>query len=285
MSHKRSSHNTYWKDEDAAALVPYNRRAEEKPEGTFRTGRAKMVQAVRLQERDVCSGSSYRAPQTQLNDRAPQTQLSYRALQTQLDYRAPQTQLSYRTPEPQPPYRGPHGQLPYLKIARFYSPHPSSRASQGPPSWFQEAPVSRDDRYQSTRESGRGSYEHTRQVARPQTGKSMVIRPGELHHFGCHTDYARGEIIRTLCCCNDPDSYDDAYTMLDSSRGKDRFGKPIDWQEARRRVLDFQKKDRTSHAEKIEAIPLNSINWLWWVEAIGHVTARRASTFFDSITN
>jgi hypothetical protein len=207
MSHNRSLHNTSRKDEDAAALVPYNRRPEEKPEGTFRTGRAKMVQAARLQERDVRSDSSYRAPQTQLNDRAPQTQ------------------LSYRTPEPQPPYRGLHGQLPYLEITRFCPPHPSSRASLGPPSWFQEAPVSRDDRYQSTRESGRGSYEHTRQVARPQTGKSMIIRPGEAHRFGSHTDYVRGEIICNLCRCNDPDIHGDAYTMLDSSRWRDRFGK------------------------------------------------------------
>jgi hypothetical protein len=258
VSYNRSSHNTSRKDDDAAALVPYNRKAEEKAGGTFRTGCAMMVQAARLQERNVLP---------------VQPHSSYRTPETQRQYHAPQTQLSYRMPEPQPPYRGPQGQLPYLEIARFYQPNLSARAPQSSFPRIHEVPVSRNDRYQSTRESGRSSYEHTRQVvdryqstqeperslyehirqvARPRNVKTQIIRPSEPHHFGSRTDYVCGEVICTLCRCKDPDSHGDAYTMLDSHRGKDIR----DWQEAKGRMLDFHKKDQNSHAEEVEVIYL-----------------------------
>jgi hypothetical protein len=97
--------------------------------------------------------------------------------------------------------------------------------------------------------------EPTVQVDRPQAGRTIVIRPQEPHHFGNRVDHARGEYTCTLCRCNNPNSHSDAYTMLNSPRGLDINGRPIDWQEAKRRMLDYHGKDQISHAEEIVAVP------------------------------
>lgn len=90
---------------------------------------------------------------------------------------------------------------------------------------------------------------------RPRGGQTCIVHPGEPHHFGSRTDYERGEIICTLCRCNDPDSHGDAYTMLNSPRGLDINGQPIDWQEAKRRMLNHYGRDQISHGEEIAAAP------------------------------
>lgn len=77
----------------------------------------------------------------------------------------------------------------------------------------------------------------------------------EPHHFGNATDYERGEIIGFLCICNDPDSHGDAYTMLNSLRGYDIQGRKIDWQEAKKRMLNWHNKMQISHTEELQAIP------------------------------
>jgi hypothetical protein len=43
--------------------------------------------------------------------------------------------------------------------------------------------------------------------------------------------------------------------MLNSPRGLDIHGHPIDWQEAKRRMLDYHGKNQITHAEEIAAIP------------------------------
>jgi hypothetical protein len=86
-------------------------------------------------------------------------------------------------------------------------------------------------------------------------GKSIIVRPGDPHHFGMSASRATGEIICTLCRCRTPGLHGDAYTMLKSPRGKDIHGKPIDWQEAKRRMLDYYRRNQISHAEEIAAIP------------------------------
>ncbi|KAF2027339.1 hypothetical protein EK21DRAFT_114966 [Setomelanomma holmii] len=68
------------------------------------------------------------------------------------------------------------------------------------------------------------------------------------------TDRERGEIICTLCRCKVPSLHGDAYTMLESYRGNDIYGSPIDWQESKRRMLDRYRRDQISHAEEIDAI-------------------------------
>jgi hypothetical protein len=65
---------------------------------------------------------------------------------------------------------------------------------------------------------------------------------------------ATGEIICTLCRCRTPGLHGDAYTMLNSPRGHDINGNPIDWQEAKRRMLDYYRRDQISHAEEIAAV-------------------------------
>jgi hypothetical protein len=69
------------------------------------------------------------------------------------------------------------------------------------------------------------------------------------------TDYQHGEIISTLCRCANPNTHGDAYTMLNSPRGRDIHGQPIDWQEAKKRMLDHHAKNQISHAEEIAAVP------------------------------
>jgi hypothetical protein len=39
--------------------------------------------------------------------------------------------------------------------------------------------------------------------------------------------------------------------MLNSPRGSDIYGQPIDWQEAKRRILVYYQRDQISHAEEI----------------------------------
>ncbi|KAH3940304.1 hypothetical protein HBI56_131470 [Parastagonospora nodorum] len=91
----------------------------------------------------------------------------------------------------------------------------------------------------------------TRYAERPQGVHTLIICPGEPHHFGSRADYERGELHCTLCRCHNPDSHGDAYTMLNSPRGCDIHGQPIDWQEAKRRILDYYQRDQISHAEEI----------------------------------
>jgi hypothetical protein len=59
----------------------------------------------------------------------------------------------------------------------------------------------------------------------------------------------------TLCRCSNPDSHGDAYTMLNSPRGYDINGKPINWQEAKTRMLDHHGQNQISHAEEMAAVP------------------------------
>jgi hypothetical protein len=73
-------------------------------------------------------------------------------------------------------------------------------------------------------------------------------------------DYERVEIISTLCRCHTPNSHGDAYTMLNSPRGRDIHGLPIDWQKAKKRMLDHCGKDQISHAEEIAAVPFTYDN-------------------------
>jgi hypothetical protein len=97
--------------------------------------------------------------------------------------------------------------------------------------------------------------QHTMYANRPQGMRTQLVNPGEPHHFGIRPDYERGELISTLCRCQNPDSHGDAFTMLDSPRGRDINGNPIDWQEVKKRMLDYHGKDQISHAEEVEAIP------------------------------
>jgi hypothetical protein len=94
----------------------------------------------------------------------------------------------------------------------------------------------------------------TRYAERPQGGKTCIVRPGEPHHFDSRPDYQRGEMLCTLCRCRDPDSHGDAYTMLNSPRGFDINGRPIDWQEVKKRMLDHYGRDQISHAEELAAV-------------------------------
>jgi hypothetical protein len=105
------------------------------------------------------------------------------------------------------------------------------------------------------REPEPGRIAPTMYADRPRGVHTRIVRPGEPHQFGNRTDYKRGEVQSTLCRCNDPDSHGDAFTMLDSPRGFDIHGKPIDWQEVKRRMLDYHGKDQISHAEEMAAIP------------------------------
>jgi hypothetical protein len=91
----------------------------------------------------------------------------------------------------------------------------------------------------------------TRYAERQQGVQTRIIRPGEPHHFDSRADYERGELHCTLCRCHNPDSHGDAYTMLNSPRGCDINGQPIDWQEANKRMLDYYQRDQISHAEEI----------------------------------
>jgi hypothetical protein len=95
----------------------------------------------------------------------------------------------------------------------------------------------------------------SRELVRRQTGQTRLVRPGEPHHFGARTDFARGEVICILCRCSNPESHGDAYTMLNSPRGRDIHGRPIDWQEAKKRMLDYHREDQITHAEEVAAIP------------------------------
>jgi hypothetical protein len=97
--------------------------------------------------------------------------------------------------------------------------------------------------------------QHTLYSNWPQGMRTQLVNPGEPHQFGSRADYDRGEIVSMLCRCEDPDSHGDAYTMLNSPRGFDIYGNPIDWQEAKKRMLDHHGKNQISHAEEVAAIP------------------------------
>jgi hypothetical protein len=43
--------------------------------------------------------------------------------------------------------------------------------------------------------------------------------------------------------------------MLNSPRGFDINGRPIDWQEVKKRMLDHYGRDQISHAEELAAVP------------------------------
>ncbi len=91
---------------------------------------------------------------------------------------------------------------------------------------------------------------------RPAAGKSLVIRPGEPHHYGTKIDNAVGRLNCTLCRCRTPMAHGDAYTMLSSPRGIDIQGFPIDWQTAKNRMLDYYNfAEQITHDQEIEAIP------------------------------
>lgn len=94
-------------------------------------------------------------------------------------------------------------------------------------------------------------------AARPQSGRTQIIRPGEPHHFGSAIDTYSGSVIVTLCRCSNPYSHGDAYTMLNSPRGYDMNGQPIDWQEGKRRMLDHYGRgtQQISHQQELDAIP------------------------------
>jgi hypothetical protein len=126
-------------------------------------------------------------------------------------------------------------------------PEPSKRTTHAPKmSTIRDSEPSRSIRFE---------HENTREVALPQGQPTRLVRPGEPHHFGSRTDHQRGEVMCTTCRCSDPDSHSDAYTMLNSPRGYDINNKPIDWQEAKNRMLDFYGKCQISHQEEMEAIP------------------------------
>lgn len=92
---------------------------------------------------------------------------------------------------------------------------------------------------------------------RPSSGRTQIVRPGEPHHFGSGSDSYSGAIFVTLCRCSVPFSHGDAYTMLNSPRGHDIYGVPIDWQEAKKRMLDHYGAgtQQISHQQELDAMP------------------------------
>ncbi|KAH7093651.1 hypothetical protein FB567DRAFT_588074 [Paraphoma chrysanthemicola] len=140
---------------------------------------------------------------------------------------------------------------------------PSSRYDQAAPSIF-VSPPSQSNRSTYTGSTSRRSVRDVPQSSAPMathivaprtSGKSIIVYPGEPHHFGSSTDRSTGEILCTLCRCRTPGLHKDAYTMLSSPRGNDINGQPIDWQEAKRRMLDHYRRDQITHAEEVAAIP------------------------------
>ncbi|KAH7082653.1 hypothetical protein BKA63DRAFT_486114 [Paraphoma chrysanthemicola] len=140
---------------------------------------------------------------------------------------------------------------------------PSSRYDQPAPSIF-VSPPSQSNRSTYTGSTSRrfvrdvpqsGNPIATHIVAPRTSGKSIIVYPGEPHHFGSTTDRSTGQILCTLCRCRTPGLHKDAYTMLSSPRGSDINGQPIDWQEGKRRMLDHYRRDQITHAEEIAAIP------------------------------
>jgi hypothetical protein len=129
---------------------------------------------------------------------------------------------------------------------------PSIREAE-PSRYTQTSRVTRSNR--SNREPESNPVIATRYAERPQGGKTCIVRPGEPHHFDGRPDYQRGEMLCTLCRCRNPDSHGDAYTMLNSPRGFDINGRPIDWQEVKKRMLDHYGRDQISHAEELAAVP------------------------------
>jgi hypothetical protein len=111
------------------------------------------------------------------------------------------------------------------------------------------------DALSTIRESELTKTAPTMYTDRPLGAHTRIIRPGEPHQFGSRTNYEQCEVESTLCRCKDPYSHGDAYTMLNSPRGYDIYGKPIDWQEVKRRMLDHYGKDQISHAEEVAAFP------------------------------
>lgn len=93
--------------------------------------------------------------------------------------------------------------------------------------------------------------------SRPSSGRTQIIRLGEPHHFGSGSDPSTGAIFVTLCRCSVPTSHGDAYTMLNSPRGNDIYGQPIEWQEAKKRMLDHYGPgtQQISHQQEVEAMP------------------------------
>jgi hypothetical protein len=140
---------------------------------------------------------------------------------------------------------------PYIASIRELPPSLYTIQSQQ----YRTAPTTEPRR--DTRQAPRTQMPPTLYVDRPQGGRTNMIVPGEPHHFGMRTDYLRIEIISTLCRCQDPDSHGDAYTMLNSPRGRDINGRSIDWQEAKKRMLDHYSRDQISHAEEIAAATIH----------------------------
>ncbi|KAF1917658.1 hypothetical protein BDU57DRAFT_528233 [Ampelomyces quisqualis] len=134
-----------------------------------------------------------------------------------------------------------------------------SSVHEGQPSQYDKPSQRRSTRpaepYNNTRQETARPIDSTVYPDRPQAGRTVLIRPGEPHHFGARADHARGEYTCTLCRCNKPNSHGDAYTMLNSPRGLDINGHPIDWQEAKRRMLDHHGKNQISHAQENAAVP------------------------------
>lgn len=109
--------------------------------------------------------------------------------------------------------------------------------------------------FRNTQSSSFNQAEPTRFAVPRPSGRSVIVRPGEPHHFDNRVDHQSGKVICTLCRCHDPDAHGDAYTMLDSPRGCDISGNAIDWQRAKIAMLDFYGKEQISHEEEIIAIP------------------------------
>jgi hypothetical protein len=107
----------------------------------------------------------------------------------------------------------------------------------------------------SKREPESNPVAATRYADRPEGVKTCIIRPGEPHHCDSWPDYERGQMTCTLCRCSTPNRHGDAYTMLNSPRGYDINGEPINWQEAKKRMLDHHGRNQISHAEEMTAVP------------------------------
>ncbi|KAH7412260.1 hypothetical protein DE146DRAFT_751389 [Phaeosphaeria sp. MPI-PUGE-AT-0046c] len=148
-------------------------------------------------------------------------------------------------------------QIPPSALPRIDESHPSSYSPSS--RQLQSTRTQGSSRAQPTVISGaaNSNTQPTFVAARPQAGRTQIVRPGEPHHFGSSSDSYSGSIFVTLCRCANPISHGDAYTMLNSPRGNDISGRPIDWQEAKRRMLDHfgPGTQQISHQQEVDAIP------------------------------
>lgn len=138
-------------------------------------------------------------------------------------------------------------------------PSPNSCGGPGPEAAFARTVMVTPGSSRQTRGQSHMTNSRPRPVNPPQgyaapSGTTIVVQPGEPHHFGTTLDHRDPNIVNPLCRCQNPESHGDAWAFTGNlSWMIDTQGRRMTWKELATRVLQHYGKTHISLDEQHQA--------------------------------